>query len=144
MNPQAGDDRMVMTVLEAHLVPEQAAALEQIYQAAGSQLPLQMVQTALVQSVNDPTLWRAISIWRSRAALDEYRRSVETPGGVRMFQAVGSAFRRRSGRSAKSRTTMSKSEAAASACAAPIESARERSFEVVPRSQTKFRNETPA
>lgn len=43
----------------------------------------------LAQDTTDRTLWRGISIWRSRAALEEYRRSVKTPGGVAMFRAVG-------------------------------------------------------
>ena len=47
------------------------------------------MQTLLVQGTADPGLWRVITIWRSRAALDEYRRSVETPGGVRILRSVG-------------------------------------------------------
>ncbi len=89
MDQQAGDTRAIMTVLEAHVAPDQWATLAQIFTAAGEQLPPQMLQTLLVQDTSDRTLWRGISIWRSRAALDEYRRSVETPGGVLMFRAAG-------------------------------------------------------
>ncbi len=48
-----------------------------------------MLHTFLVQSAADPELWRGISIWKSRAALDEYRLSVAVPGGVRFFRSVG-------------------------------------------------------
>jgi hypothetical protein len=58
------------------------------------------VESFFVHSTEDPTLWRVISVWRSREALDEYRRSVETPGGVLMFRAAGAepAVRLRRGR----------------------------------------------
>jgi hypothetical protein len=42
-----------------------------------------------VQDTGDPTRWRGISIWRSRSALEEYRRSVPTPKGILMFREVG-------------------------------------------------------
>jgi hypothetical protein len=80
---------MVMTVLEARVAPEQWAALEQAFQQAGDRLPPQMVESFLVHSTTDPALWRGISLWRSREALDEYRRSVETPGGVLFFRSAG-------------------------------------------------------
>ncbi len=80
---------MIMTVLEAHVPTEKWAALEAAFRSGNGHLPPQMVQSYLVQSTGDPTLWRGISVWRSREALEEYRRSVETPGGILMFQSVG-------------------------------------------------------
>ena len=80
---------MVMTVLEAHVTDDQWSTLTQAYRQGKAHLPPQMVQTFLVQSTAEPTLWRGISVWQSREALDEYRHSVETPGGVLMFRAVG-------------------------------------------------------
>jgi predicted ester cyclase len=80
---------MVMTILEAHVAPEQWSALDQAYQQAKGDLPSQMVATFLVHSVAEPMLWRGISVWHSREALDEYRRSTKVPGGVQMFRAVG-------------------------------------------------------
>ena len=82
--------RMVMTVLEAHVERDQWATLEQAYKAASEGgRPPQMVRTVLVQSLAEPTLWRAIAVWRSREALDEYRASVDTPAGVQMFRRAG-------------------------------------------------------
>ncbi|WIG59021.1 MAG: hypothetical protein OJF49_001768 [Ktedonobacterales bacterium] len=80
---------MVMTVLEAHVAHEQWPTLQSAFNQSSSRLPSQMVQTFLVQSADDPTLWRGISVWHSRDALDEYRRSVETPGGVLFFRGAG-------------------------------------------------------
>jgi hypothetical protein len=82
-------EKMVMTVLEAHVAAEQWDALQRAFSEGADHLPPQMVQTMLVQSTSDPTIWQGISIWHSRAALQEYRRSVETPGGVLFFRSVG-------------------------------------------------------
>jgi quinol monooxygenase YgiN len=79
----------IMTVLEAHVPQERWEELVQLYDRGAGQLPAQMLRTLLAQEATDRTLWRGISVWRSRAALEEYRRSVTTPGGVAMFRAVG-------------------------------------------------------
>jgi heme-degrading monooxygenase HmoA len=80
---------MVMTILEAHVAPEDWDALRAAYETATKQLPPQMVQTFLLQSTSDKTLWQVASVWKSREALEAYRRSVETPGGVLLFRSVG-------------------------------------------------------
>ena len=80
---------MVMTILEARVTPEKSAALEQAFQVGIGRMPPQLAQTFLVHSAADSTLWRIISVWRSREALEEMRRSTETPDGVLMFRAAG-------------------------------------------------------
>jgi hypothetical protein len=80
---------MVMTILEADVPEEMWGALREAYEAPTATLPSQMVQTFLLQSTDQPTLWRVASVWKSRAALQEYRASVETPGGVLLFRSVG-------------------------------------------------------
>ncbi len=89
MSNKADSERMVMTVLEAHVAPEHWNTLKQTFVENSSRTPPQMVQSLLVQGVADPTVWQLIGIWHSRKALEEYRRSVETPGGVLMLRAVG-------------------------------------------------------
>jgi len=80
---------MVMTVLEATVEPASWDKLKQAFSVGSSRRPKQIVDGYLVQSKDDPTLWRAISLWQSREALEEYRRSVEVPGGVLIFRAAG-------------------------------------------------------
>ena len=80
---------MIMTILEAQVASEQWEALQQAWQAQSEQRPAQLVQSFLVQSTTEPTLWRGISIWPSRQALEEMRRDVSTPGGVLIFRAAG-------------------------------------------------------
>jgi hypothetical protein len=79
---------MVMTVLEAHVALEKQAALEQAYKTGIEHLPPQLTQTFLIHNIVDPTVWRIVSVWRSREALEEMRQSMETPGGVLIFRAA--------------------------------------------------------
>ena len=78
-----------MTILEARVTSDKWAALEQAFRAGTEQMPPQLLQTFLIHSAADSTLWRIVSVWRSREALEEMRRSTETPDGVLMFRAAG-------------------------------------------------------
>ncbi|MFO7539988.1 MAG: hypothetical protein R6X32_18265 [Chloroflexota bacterium] len=80
---------MVMTILEAQVDPSKWEVMRQSYTTGSTELPPQMAQTFLLQSASDPTIWRMASVWKSREALEEYRQSVETPGGVLFFRSVG-------------------------------------------------------
>lgn len=80
---------MVITVLQGHVKAENWSAFQIDYQSRILELPVQMVQTYLLQNTSDPTLWQIISVWKSREALDEMRSSGETPAGVLMFRNVG-------------------------------------------------------
>ena len=80
---------MVVTILEAHIGAENWAVFQGDYRHRVATLPPQMVQTFLLQDVVDQTLWRILSVWKSREALDEMRNSGEIPEGVVMFRNVG-------------------------------------------------------
>jgi len=80
---------MVITILEAYVAVENWILLKEDYKNRTAQLPPQMVQTFLLQSTADQTLWQILSVWKSREALDEMRNSGETPTGVLMFRNVG-------------------------------------------------------
>ena len=80
---------MVITILEARIEPDMAPALLAAYQNGLSHLPPQMIRTFLVKDVADKNMWRILSVWKSREALEEMRRSRETPEGILMFRAAG-------------------------------------------------------
>jgi quinol monooxygenase YgiN len=80
---------MVITILEAQVGTEKWTAFQTDFKNRTAQLPPQMVQTFQLQDSADRTLWRILSVWRSREALDEMRNSGETPEGVVMFRNVG-------------------------------------------------------
>ena len=79
---------MVMTVLEAHVADDQWATLKQAFaeEIAHHMLP-SIYQTFLIQGLSDPTLWRIITVWRSREDLQAMRQQ-GTPAGVLMFRAA--------------------------------------------------------
>lgn len=79
---------MVITILEAHVEPQKWMDLQNDYQTRTVELPPQMVRTFLMQDIADPSIWRILSVWKSREALDEMRNSGETPAGVLMFRRV--------------------------------------------------------
>lgn len=80
---------MVITILEGHVAPGKWETLEKTYREGTESLPTVIVQTFFLQHSTEPTLWRIMTHWQSRAALEAYRQSVETPGGVLMFRAAG-------------------------------------------------------
>jgi len=81
--------RPVMTVLEGSVPEGRWDELVRAFEAGGSRRPAPLLRSYLVQDTADRTRFRLIGVWRSRAALDEYRRSVAAPGGVLMFRSVG-------------------------------------------------------
>jgi quinol monooxygenase YgiN len=79
---------MVITILEATVAPDKAALLEAAYRQGIDQLDAGITQTFLVRSSKDSNVWRIITVWESRDALEQMRRSGETPRGVVMFRTA--------------------------------------------------------
>ncbi len=80
---------MVMTILEAQVAPDKWATLEQVYAEATQKLDAGIVQTFLIHGLKESNLWRILTVWESREALDRMRQSGETPRGVLIFRAAG-------------------------------------------------------
>jgi hypothetical protein len=81
---------MILTQLEGKVLTENWDVLKQAYRVEMEQkLPSSIHQTYLVQDSADRALWRILTFWKSRQALDEYIASVETPTGRLMFRAAG-------------------------------------------------------
>lgn len=80
---------MVMTVLRAHVAPGRIADLERAYRQGSSALPPGLVESFLVRDDEDATLFRIVTLWASREALEQMRASVEKPKGVQFFEAAG-------------------------------------------------------
>jgi heme-degrading monooxygenase HmoA len=79
---------MVMTILEAYVSEENWSALEQAYRLAAQQRDPGLVQSFLIHSSKDLDLWRILTVWSSREALDKMRSSGETPRGVLIFRSA--------------------------------------------------------
>lgn len=79
---------MVITILEAHVAADKWEALERAYKEAIGELEAGLQQTFLLHGLADTSLWRIITVWRSREALDAMRQSGQTPRGVLIFRAA--------------------------------------------------------
>lgn len=80
---------MILTILEGQVQRERAAELERSFHETESDLPSQIVESFLVRDAAQETHFKIITIWKSQAALEEYRASVDKPKGVEMFEAAG-------------------------------------------------------
>lgn len=79
----------IMTIVEAHVPAERWAELSERFAQLQAQRPPQIIQSYLLQSAADPTLWRMIGLWPSQQVFDEYRTSVPVPGAAQLFLSVG-------------------------------------------------------
>ena len=80
---------MVVTMLQAEVPIEHSSRLIEAFEATGgASLPPQIRESFLLQESGTDT-WRVVTVWASKDALEDYRRTVETPGGVLMFRSVG-------------------------------------------------------
>ena len=77
---------MVATVLEAHVQPEQWAALANAYTELTESLPDSIVNSWLLQDQKDASTWRILTLWRDQESLDRMRQSGQTPTGIVIFQ----------------------------------------------------------
>ena len=79
---------MIITQLEGTVASAQWDTLKQAFEKAAQQLPSAIDQSYLIQDQDSRDTWHVLTIWKSWEALQEYRATVETPGGVLMFRAV--------------------------------------------------------
>lgn len=79
---------MIVTMLEARVDKDQVSNLIDSFQDAAHPLPPPIVESFLLGEPGGD-LWRIVTVWESREALDGYRTSVETPGGVLIFRSAG-------------------------------------------------------
>lgn len=79
---------MVITQLEARLTDEQAKKLQAGHGQTAGSFPPGFRQSFLVHSTADSAVWRILTLWESREAI-EAMRSQGTPKGVLLFRQAG-------------------------------------------------------
>lgn len=77
----------VLSITSAAVSPDSAPAVIAAYRDVTSRLPSAVLHTALVQG--DANDWRIVTLWRSRAQLEEYRRRVGTAAAIKIFRDAG-------------------------------------------------------
>jgi hypothetical protein len=80
---------MVMTVLEVRVASENQPKLKAAYTSAIEHLDQGIVETFMVADTRDSDLWRILTIWEDRGALDAMRSSGQPPRGVLIFKEAG-------------------------------------------------------
>ncbi|HEY2955877.1 MAG TPA: DNA-formamidopyrimidine glycosylase family protein [Candidatus Eisenbacteria bacterium] len=83
------ETKMVMTILEARVAPERVGDLERAYREAVLEFPPGLVETFLARDTGDPAVFRIMTVWASRDALEKMRASGVKPKGVQIFEAAG-------------------------------------------------------
>ncbi len=79
---------MIITQLEGKVSSGQWDALKQAFHEASQQLPPAIERSYLVQDENERVIWRILTVWYSRQVLEDYRATVDTPGGILIFRAA--------------------------------------------------------
>ena len=81
---------MVLTVLEASVAPDRVDDLRRAFEETRTTpQPPFIVRSFLLQSDRDPSVWRIMTVFRSREELEAMRASGQTPRGVAMFREAG-------------------------------------------------------
>ena len=86
---ERGTLAMVITEVEANVAEGHWELMRRSYRQLAAKLEPQIVRSYLLQGTSDPTLWRVMTVWVSQEGLEEYRRSVDTPGALVLFRSVG-------------------------------------------------------
>jgi heme-degrading monooxygenase HmoA len=81
---------MIMTILEGQVAKENWAILEQAYKQGAERGERGLVRSYLIHGLKEPDVWRILTIWSSREALEAMRQSAQTPTGVLMFRSANS------------------------------------------------------
>lgn len=80
---------IVVTMVEGEVDPARVTDLLEAFPATSAdELPDFILGTMLVRE-SESNRWRVVTQWRSMGDLQEYIRSVETPGAKAAFQAAG-------------------------------------------------------
>lgn len=87
---------MYVTILSGHVSHENWSALQKAYQDKVTRHPPHgLVESTLVQSEDDPTLWHIISFWKSKEAFQQAEDEDEASLCVRLFCDAGGVPTRR-------------------------------------------------
>lgn len=87
---------MYVTILSGHVSHENWTTLQKDYQEKVTRRPPRaLVESVLVQSEDDSTLWHIISIWQSKEAFQQAEDEDEASLCVRLFCDAGEVPTRR-------------------------------------------------
>ena len=77
---------MDMTILEGRVAEENRGTSEKSFEEGSHHEEPGSVQSFLVHNTRESDLWHILTVWSSREALQDMRKSNETPRGTLMFR----------------------------------------------------------
>ncbi len=80
---------MLITIIEARVPTERVGDLEAAYRDNLSSMPAGITESFLARDAVDPSIFRIVTVWKSRTAPLAVRASGEKPRGIQMLEAVG-------------------------------------------------------
>ncbi len=86
---------MYVTILSGHVSHENWEPLKKSFEQLSKRPPSNLLESVLIQSEDDPTLWQIVSFWPSKEAFKVAERKEETNLCVDMFCDAGSVPSRR-------------------------------------------------
>ncbi len=83
-------DSKILTIVQAEVEPARWEGLMSEFEHVDkNDVPSGVLNAYLVQDNKEKALWRIVTIWESLEAITEYRKSIETPIWLQIFQNAG-------------------------------------------------------
>jgi hypothetical protein len=80
---------MIMTILEARVPSEKWVSLELAYKESIRHVPTQLRESYLIHSINTPSMWRIVSLWRNLVDYEEASRGGKAEVCMQIFHSIG-------------------------------------------------------
>jgi len=78
-----------MSVLEAFVPARKWVMLKAEFRHSTELLPPQICETILIQSIEDPTLWKVITIWHQKRHIKRLQDVMLRCGAAEIFRSIG-------------------------------------------------------
>lgn len=80
---------MVMSVLEASVPSSKWDELKLAFRHSTELLPPQICETLLIQSIDDPQIWKVVTLWHEKRHIKRVQDSMRQCGAAEIFRSIG-------------------------------------------------------
>jgi hypothetical protein len=80
---------MVMSVLEANVPISKWDELKACFRLSTEILPPQICETLLIQSIDDPQVWKVVTMWHVKKHIKRVQDTMRQCGAAEIFRAIG-------------------------------------------------------
>jgi hypothetical protein len=87
--PFKQEAEMVMSVMEANVPPAKWEELKSAFRHATEIIPPQIRETILVQSIDDPRIWRILTCWHTKRHVTVIQDEFLKCGAAEIFRSIG-------------------------------------------------------